>query len=312
MAQTGVLALRRTFAWIFVLTLIVLVCFFDSSYVAVKFDLGQWISNALMILAFAWIYRGAPPRLRALMKDGVFIATAGEVLFSLGFGMYEYRLQNLPLYVPPGHSLLYAAVYYFVREPFVVRSRRAIAVAMLALSLLYAAYWLLAYQDLYGALCTALAVVLIARDPHSRLFFLTMFLFVGFLEQVGSRFDCWYWHPVAFDRFAWLPSGNPPSGISVFYFGFDVVCLLAYLRRRPDLKARYKRLKQEREARAGGWPARTRADLRPGKRSRKSGRQRWEAGPLGESFPSAVCGGSDAGEVDRRRFRSVGGFRRPG
>jgi hypothetical protein len=250
MAQTGVLALRRTFTWFFVLALIVLVCFLDSSYVAVMFDHGQWISNALMILAFAWSYRGAPPRLRALMKDGVFIATAGEVLFSLVFGMYRYRLENVPLYVPPGHSLLYAAVYYFVREPFVVRSGRAIAVTMLALSLLYTGYRLLAHQDLYGALCTALFVLVIARGPHSRLFFLTMFLLVGFLEQVGTRFGCWYWPRVAFARFAWLPSGNPPSGISVFYFGFDVVCLLVYLRRRPATNARYKRLKHKREARS--------------------------------------------------------------
>jgi hypothetical protein len=249
MSQPGVLASRRTFTWISVLLLIVIVCFLDSSYVATRFDHGQWVSNALMISYFVWMYRAAPPRLRGLMKYGVFIATAGEVLFSIVFGMYEYRLENVPLYVPPGHSILYGAVYYFVREPFVLRHRRAAAMLMLLVSVAYAGYWLVAHNDLYGALCSALFVLLVVRDQHSRLFFLAMFLMVGFLEQVGTRFDCWFWWEHAFDKLSFMPSGNPPSGISVFYFGFDILCLLAYLRRRPDLKARYKRLKAGREAR---------------------------------------------------------------
>jgi hypothetical protein len=240
-------ARRRTFTWLSTLTLIVLVCFLDGDLVATRFEHGQWVSNALMIAYFAWLYRAAAPRLRGLMKYGVFIAAAGEVLFSLVLGMYEYRLETIPLYVPPGHSVMVAAVYYFVREPFVIRHRPWIGAAMLLVSVAYAAYWLLAHHDLYGALCTALFVVLIAREAGSRMFFLTMFLFVGFLEQVGTRFSCWYWHDIAFDKFAWLPSGNPPSGISVFYFAFDVLCLLAYLRRRPELKQRYRRLKARRE-----------------------------------------------------------------
>jgi hypothetical protein len=245
----GVSAFRRTSTWISVLVLMVIVCFLDSRAFATRYDYGQWGANVLMAAYFVYMYRAAPPRLAALMKYGVVIATAGEVLFSLVFGMYEYRLENVPLYVPPGHSILYGAVYYFVREPFVLRHRRAFSLAMLAVSVGYAAYWFSAHNDLYGALCTVLFVALIARDAHSRLFFLTMFLFVGYLEQVGTRFGCWYWFEHAFDRFTWLPSGNPPSGISVFYFAFDVLCLLAYLRRRRDLKTRYRRIRDQREAR---------------------------------------------------------------
>jgi hypothetical protein len=250
MSYLGAYSIRRTLTWIGVMLLIVLVCLLDSNYVATRFDHGQWISNALMLAAFVWMYREAPPRLRGLMKYGVFIATAGEVLFSLVFGMYEYRLENVPIYVPPGHSILYAAVYYFVREPFVLRYKRAFSALMVAVSVGYQAYWLYAHNDVYGAVCTALFIVLIAREEHSRLFFLAMFLMVAFLEQVGTRFGCWFWWEHAFNEFAWLPSGNPPAGISVFYFAFDVLCLMAYLRRRPDLKARYKRLVAGREGRA--------------------------------------------------------------
>ena len=123
---------RRTLTWTAILALIALVCGLDSRQLAAHFAYGQWVSNALMALAFVVVYRRAAPRLRSLMKYGVFIGAAGEGLFSLVFGMYEYRLENVPLYVPPGHSLMYAAVYYFVREPLVVKHQRTVASTMLA------------------------------------------------------------------------------------------------------------------------------------------------------------------------------------
>lgn len=243
----GARAFRRAPIWLGVAALMVLICFLDSRYVSTRFAYSQWLANAIMVAYFVHMYRNASPRLRGLMKYGVVVATIGEVVFSLFVGMYEYRLANVPIYVPPGHSILYGAVYYFVREPAVLRNRRWLSPLLLVLCIGYTAYWLVARNDVYGAVCTGVFLYWIAREPASRLFFLAMFLFVAYLEQVGTRFECWYWHPTLLDRFDWMPSGNPPSGISVFYFGFDVGCLLAYLRRRPDLKARYKRLKKYRE-----------------------------------------------------------------
>lgn len=238
---------RRAGTWVSVAALMVLVCFLDSTWLAQRMPHGQWAANLIMIAYFVWMYRDAPPRLRALMKYGVVVATVGEVFFSLVVGMYEYRLANVPIYVPPGHSILYGAVYYMVREPFMLRHQRVIMPLMAAAGLLYAGSWLVLHNDVYGALCTLLFVILIVKNADSRYFFLTMFLFVAYLEQVGTRFEAWYWHSALLDKYTWLPSGNPPSGISVFYFGFDVTCLLAYLTRRKDVKARYKRLKARRE-----------------------------------------------------------------
>lgn len=234
---------RRTWTWLTVLALICLVCFLDGHYVAARFAYGQSVANVLMLIAFVSVYRSAPTRLRALMKYGVFIATAGEALFSLALGMYEYREVRIPLYVPPGHSVVYAAVYYFVRERWVLKNRRWLAPLMLLVSVSYAGYWLYAHNDAYGALCTFFFVVLIWRDAESRLFFLSMFLFVGYLELVGTGMGAWFWWPTAFDTFSWLPSGNPPSGISLFYFGFDGLCVLALLKRRPEVRARLRRLR---------------------------------------------------------------------
>ncbi|MET0284161.1 MAG: hypothetical protein ABW352_06815 [Polyangiales bacterium] len=241
-------AQRRTLIWTTVPPLIVLVCGLDSAWVEERYGLGmlgQWAANLVMFAYFVLMYRSAPEKLRGLMKYGVVIATAGEALFSLVFGMYEYRHANIPLYVPPGHAILYGAIFYFVREPSVLRARSWLNPAMVAVSIGYAALWYSWHQDLYGALCTALFVLLVAVEPQSRLFFLAMFILVGFLEQVGTRFGCWYWWEHAFNKYSWLPSGNPPSGISVFYFAFDVLCLRAYLKRRPKVKARLKRRREQ-------------------------------------------------------------------
>jgi len=245
---------RRAGTWLGIALLMVVVCFLDSTWLAQRFDHGQGAANVIMLAYFVWMYRDAPPRLKALMKYGVVVATVGEVFFSLVVGMYEYRLANVPIYVPPGHAILYGAVYYAVREPFMLRHQRKIMIGMAGLGVAYAAYWLAAHNDVYGALCTLLFLALLVRNSDSRYFFLAMFLFVGYLEQVGTRFGCWYWHPALLDKYAWLPSGNPPSGISVFYFGFDVTCLLAYLTRRKDLKLRYRRLKARQEQSAQQTP----------------------------------------------------------
>ncbi len=243
---------RRAGTWLGIAALMVVVCFLDSTWLAQRLSHGQWAANALMLAYFVWMYRDAPPRLQSLMKYGVVVATVGEVFFSLVVGMYEYRLGNVPIYVPPGHAILYGAVYYFVREPFMLRHQRTMMTGMALLGVAYATYWLVAHNDMYGALCTLLFLYLLVRNADSRYFFLAMFIFVAYLEQVGTRFGAWYWHADLLDKYSWLPSGNPPSGISVFYFGFDVTCLLAYLTRRKDLKLRYKRLKSRAESPTSG------------------------------------------------------------
>jgi hypothetical protein len=219
----------------------VVVCFLDSAWLAQRMAHGQWLANGVMLACFCWMYRSAPPRLRGLMKYGVVVAAVGEVIFSLVIGMYEYRLGNVPVYVPPGHVMLFGAVYYLVREPFMLRHQGRIMVGMGSVAVAYAGYWLVARDDVYGALCTLLFLVLLVRAADSRYFFLAMFLFVGFLEQVGTGFGAWHWHASLLGKISWLPSGNPPSGISVFYFGFDVACLMAYLVRRRELRRRYQR-----------------------------------------------------------------------
>jgi hypothetical protein len=232
---------RRAGTWLGIVALIAVITFLDGRRVAAHIPYGQWLATLLMVVAFWWIHRDAPPRLKRLMEAGLVMGTAGELFFSLVLGMYEYRLENVPIYVPPGHSLMYVAVFYFVREPWVMRRRHWIAPLMFGLGLSFAAFWLVTRGDVYGALCTAVFVYFIWKYEESRMFFLAMFLLVAYLELLGTGFGCWYWPATAFDKFSFLPSANPPSGISVFYFGFDVGCLSIYGYTNLRIMKRYER-----------------------------------------------------------------------
>jgi hypothetical protein len=65
-----------------------------------------------------------------------------------------------------------------------------------------------------------------------------MYVMVLYLELLGPGLGNWYWHPILLNLFSAIPSGNPPAGISVFYFAFDASCLglywLLHLKRRQQ------------------------------------------------------------------------------
>jgi hypothetical protein len=211
---------------------------FDSAWMAQHLAWGQWLTTALTA-GFWWtLYRGAPARLRHALVSGIVIATAGECFFSLVLGMYEYRLAWIPFYVPPGHAILFATVYWWSRDRDVRRHAGLWKAGMYAAALGYSAYWLFARNDVYGWLCFAVFSGILGVARESRLFFLAMYLLVAFLEQVGTSLGCWWWPATLLGREGAIPSANPPSGIASFYFGLDVLCLIAYLRSKPALALR--------------------------------------------------------------------------
>ena len=62
--------------------------------------LASWIALALAL-------RGAPAVLRVQALVVVVVATCAEVVGSIIWGVYTYRLENLPSFVPPCHGLVY-------------------------------------------------------------------------------------------------------------------------------------------------------------------------------------------------------------
>ena len=71
-----------------------------------------------------------------------------------------------------------------------------------------------------------------------------MYIIVALLEIGGTAFGAWKWPSIAFDTFSFLPSNNPPSGISLFYFLLDVSCLFVYILFHQKIWKRHKCINQ--------------------------------------------------------------------
>src|SRR5687767_1816760 len=67
---------------------------------------GQTLVSGCVWLVLLGILHGIEPRARFSLMACLVIATMGEIFLSLVWGLYTYRLGNIPGFVPPGHVLL--------------------------------------------------------------------------------------------------------------------------------------------------------------------------------------------------------------
>src|SRR5262249_53547427 len=68
---------------------------------------GERALGALTWLVLLAALRPLPAIARAQVVGVVAVASIGEVTGSIVWGVYHYRLHDLPLFVPPGHGLIY-------------------------------------------------------------------------------------------------------------------------------------------------------------------------------------------------------------
>ena len=86
---------------------------------------GQLVLGAVTWGALAAVCALIPIERRAQVLVVVGAATIAEVTGSILWGVYRYRMHNLPLFVPPGHGLVHlsgVAISQTLRRP---RPRRA-------------------------------------------------------------------------------------------------------------------------------------------------------------------------------------------
>lgn len=223
------LAFFKTMGYLFLF--ITFGLFLDSKYMPPIFENNQHIATFVMLIGFFVLFYRATARIRELMIYAVLIGFAGEHLFSIALKMYTYRLGNVPLYVPPGHAIVYVAAIYFCKEAYVKRYRKELEKFFTIFVLSYSTLFLIFANDIFGFLMSLLVIFLLRNKPRERLFFLTMYVVVAFLEIVGTRYQCWVWPTTAYGVIPFLKSANPPSGISLFYFLLDLGCLWFYKQR---------------------------------------------------------------------------------
>jgi hypothetical protein len=149
------------------------------------------------------------------------IATLGEVVGSLIWGLYTYRLDNLPAFVPPGHGLVFlcgvSLATLFARRP----------APLLGVAIAGACAWglagimLLPALDIAGAIGCAFLVAVLLRTQ--RAVYAGVFLGVAALELYGTAIGTWTWEGAV--PGLGLAQGNPPSGAASGYVVFDVLAL---------------------------------------------------------------------------------------
>ncbi len=161
----------------------------------------------------------SPVRWQALAVVGV--ATMGEVVGSLLWGLYTYRLDNLPAFVPPGHGLVYLAglslATLAVQHPRVLPRVAALGAAVWGV----VGVTVLPATDVFGAIGCAFLVVVLLRTR--RPVYAGVFLAVAALELYGTVLGTWTWE--ASVPGLGLEQGNPPSGAASGYVVFDVLAL---------------------------------------------------------------------------------------
>lgn len=203
---------------------------------------AQWQQYLLGGLTFSVLYLAAlraPREQRVQVWTCVAVATCFEIFGSLVWGVYRYRLHNLPLFVPPGHGIVYLFGLLAAQTPVVKRYGRRVAYAVLGGASTWAVFGLTALPlvtgrfDVQGALCLPVFAYFLVRSPRWPLF-AAIFLIVSELEIFGTSFGNWYWMPVA--PWTHIPSGNPPSVIAGGYCVIDASVLVALWLYRVGLK----------------------------------------------------------------------------
>jgi hypothetical protein len=151
----------------------------------------------------------------------VAIATLGEVIGSLVWGLYSYRLENLPAFVPPGHGLVYLGGLSLAT--LLAKRTNALLVAAGAVAAAWgiAGVTVLPAADVSGTMgCAFLVGVLLwSRRPV----YAGVFMVVVALELYGTAVGTWTWQPVV--PGLGLSQGNPPSGVASGYVVFDILAL---------------------------------------------------------------------------------------
>ena len=220
--------------------------FLDSSYVVRLTENAQLYANISMSIGFVIAFWQVNKRVKEQMIYAVLIAVIGEYLFSIVLGMYTYRLGNVPHYVPPGHALVYVGVLYFSKASSIIKNKIKLEQIFTIFILVYAAVFLIFKNDVFGFVMTIAKLLILRKKPRERLFYLTMYVTVAYLEIIGTNYLCWKWPATAWGIFDFLPSHNPPSGISFFYFLLDLGTLWLYKKRHKLAWLRMKNIRKVR------------------------------------------------------------------
>ena len=196
-----------------------------------------WTQRAMGVftwLLLIWVCSLEGRQVRAQVVIVVAYATTIEYVFSGLLHVYVYRLDNVPLYVPPGHGLVYGAAITMARTQFFKRHAKRLVIAMLVADGLWALWGVtLSPRSDWLGVFWFLCMVVWVRFASAPTVYVGAFIVVSYLEIVGTSLGTWRWS--THDPIGWFTIGNPPSGIAGGYCWFDTAALILA----PVLLVRY-------------------------------------------------------------------------
>jgi hypothetical protein len=182
--------------------------------------------------ACAWVLlilsmRFSPAAERRQVWIMVGVASAVEVWSSIVWGIYRYRFGNVPMFVPPGHGLVYLWALRAARTPLLLKYPRQAKWFGIIGATAWAIYGLTLEPLFFGRLDVAGAMfwplfIWFMRKPSAPIY-ASAFFVNSVLELVGTSFGTWRWQ--VFAPVSHIPTGNPPSVISAGYCVMDFTSL---------------------------------------------------------------------------------------
>ena len=168
----------------------------------------------------------------------ILVATTGEIVLSLGWGLYTYRNALIPLYVPFGHGVFYAlAAESAMQERLQAIAPKIVRGVLIAGSVI-AAFGFIVLNDQWGLLWWIAAAALLMR-ARNQLLLSTCFVYTILLEWIVTAIGNWHW--TANVPGAGLHSANPPSGVGILYILLDLITMAICSRQRSRSSVRSSR-----------------------------------------------------------------------
>jgi hypothetical protein len=190
----------------------------------------SWMEHVVGVITLAHfgVYVARPPRIgslritRAMLMACLVLATLGELFLSAIWGLYLYRQSVLPLFVPPGHVLLFLAGLELAQ----VLARQAWSRRLMSAVPFAAAVGIgIQVQRGYDVLSAGLFVIflLCLIKGKERPLYSVMFALALGLELQGTWLGAWVWVPIV--PFLEVSSHNPPLAAGVFYAVLDLLVM---------------------------------------------------------------------------------------
>jgi len=175
------------------ITALVLLC--DSHVFADFHPNGQLWSNLLAPVFLLLLMTRLSTQRQLMVALFVPLSAIGETIFSIVFGLYEYRFHAVPLYVPFGHSILMSVGLMLADTQFVQQNLRRVQIGLLAFHSALILGALIFFGDTLSTLW-AVIFVLLLKKRVAQPFYLILGVLVLYVEILGTRWGVWVWGPL--------------------------------------------------------------------------------------------------------------------